>query len=232
MKSVFLYVAIVAVWGAVLVPMWLRRDADNTRSGIWLLGRRLTVDEDIAVAERSATGGDIESTPPASQTESDAEVRAEPQHERGDDSVPEPEPAGYLGDAHHRRPRGRRTRSRGAVMARRRRRTLGFGCLLAASIVTVIAGVGRWWFVLPPTGLFVGHLALLRAAAQMDAARRAERRAVIEAARAEASPYVAEAVRPEPEPVSDAEVIDLTEQRSTREVYDQYVDAGLRAVGD
>jgi len=29
-----------------------------------------------------------------------------------------------------------------------------------------------------------------------------------------------------------AEVIDLTEERSSREVYDQYVDAGLRAVGD
>lgn len=45
MSSAFLYLAIVAVWGIVLVPMWLRRDSDGDGRRR-LFGRRRTSADD------------------------------------------------------------------------------------------------------------------------------------------------------------------------------------------
>lgn len=228
MKSVFLYVAIVAVWGAVLVPMWLRRDADSARPGFWLLGRRSAADGHIpeAPAEPNSAAQPPPGDDDADPVEAESDTGPESDMEPGADTLSEP--------VRVRRPR--RTRSRGAVMARRRRRTLGLGCLLVAAVVTVLTGAARPWLTLPPLALFAGHLAMLRAAAQMDAERRATRRAAqarAHAARTEtARPYEPPAERTrDSADLDQAEIIDLTEQRSTREVYDQYLD-GLRAVGD
>ena len=72
----------------------------------------------------------------------------------------------------------RRRVSRGAVIARRRRRTLGLSLLTLTAVAVTAFQVAPWWFVVPPVVLLGGHLSLLRVAVSMDQARRAELRRV------------------------------------------------------
>src|SRR3954447_12508634 len=189
MSSAVLYLAIVAVWGIVLVPMWLRRDGD----GIGRLLHRRAVD---APEEFEATD-DVE-----------APVAEEPVR--------------------------RRRVTRGAVIARRRRRTLGLSLLTLTAVIVTVTQLTPWWFTLPPAVLLVGHLSLLRVAVRMDHARRVEARRAAAASRAARLRRAAEereaaeaAVAREAE--RTAEVIELPAW-AREEVYDQYTD--LRAVGD
>ncbi|MEU9016983.1 hypothetical protein [Actinomadura sp. NPDC048394] len=189
MSSAVLYLAIVAVWAIVLVPMWLRRDTEN--AGITrLLHKR------------------------ADELDGDEETTEAPQ-----DAEEEPQEADEPQEA----PRPRRPVTRGAVIARRRRRTSGLAALLVTAVALVASGVLPWWSVLPPTLLLAGHLTLLRVAVGMDAARR---RAAAEA-RAAARARAIEARRAEQE-AEPAEVIELV---TPEEVFDQYAD-DRRAVGE
>lgn len=206
MSSAVLYLAIVAVWGVVLVPMWLRRDGDG-------IGRLLHRRNEAISAE--PMDGDA---PPAP----DDDVVAEP----ADPAPSEREPAEFGQPV--RRPRV----TRGAVIARRRRRTLGLGLLTVTAIVVAAVQVAPWWFVLPPALLLCGHLSLLRVAVRMDHARRAElRRAAARRAehlRRAREEREAREAREAAEAARTAEVIELPGPEE--EVYDQYAD--LRAVGD
>jgi hypothetical protein len=193
MSSAVLYLAIVVVWGIVLVPMWLRRDGDGIGR---LLHRRGDADEPIPA------------TP-------------------DDDVVAFEETAEPLAPA-------RRSRvSRGAVIARRRRRTLGLSLLTLTAIIATAVQVAPWWFMIPPALLLTGHLSLLRVAVSMDHARRQQRRraAAIRAAqlRRAQEELEAEEAREAEETARSAEVIELPAW-AREEVYDQYTD--LRAVGD
>jgi hypothetical protein len=118
-------------------------------------------------------------------------------------------------------------------------------------VALTVAGIGLTflhlaaaWIIIPPMVLLAGYLLLLREAAHADAEAR-ERR---EAARAAAPPpEVAHEARPvpaQPAPATvsatgpatyetgpRAEVIDLSEHVGDQ-LYDQYADAKLRAVGD
>lgn len=199
MSSAVLYLAIVAVWGVVLVPMWLRRDGDG-------FGRLLH--------RRNEAG-------PADQL--DETVPSAP-----DDEVVIDEEQADLAEPVH-----RRRVTRGAVIARRRRRTLGLGLLTVTAVVVAAVGVAPWWFVFPPVMLLAGHLSLLRVAVRIDHARQAElRRAAAireeHLRRARAEQEAREARKAE-EAVRTAEVIELPGPPD-EEVYDQYTD--LRAVGD
>jgi hypothetical protein len=193
MSSAVLYLAIVVVWGIVLVPMWLRRDGDGIGR---LLHRRGDADE------------------PIPQTPDDDVVAFE-------------ETAEPLAPARRRRV------SRGAVIARRRRRTLGLSLLTVTAIIATAVQVAPWWFVIPPALLITGHLSLLRVAVSMDHARRQQRRraAAIRAAqlRRAQEEHEAEEARETEEAARSAEVIELPAW-AREEVYDQYTD--LRAVGD
>ncbi|MCW2886004.1 MAG: hypothetical protein JWL58_2866 [Streptosporangiaceae bacterium] len=194
MSSTLLYLAIVAVWAGVLVPMWLRREADAP--GFTRLLHR-----------RSGT-----------QEENPDDLAAEEQPSDEHDSPAydeEPAPA-------ERSPR--RRNSRAAVIARRRRRTCGLMLLVLAMAGIVTAGLAPWWAALPPLGLLGGHLSLLRVAAGMDAARRREAAlARLEARALEREMRMAEAAR-EAEETDQAEIIDLTARNRAGEVFDQYTD--------
>src|SRR5689334_11794859 len=106
MSSALLYLAIVAVWGVVLVPMWLRRDGSR------LLHRRAETDEQA----------DVLTEPPV------------------DDYAPFEKdivpagfvPEGFVPAGKARRPARRGRVTRAAVIARRRRRTLGVALLVLA----------------------------------------------------------------------------------------------------
>lgn len=125
-------------------------------------------------------------------------------------------------------PPSRERRSR--VIARRRRRTTALVLLTAGTAVAVALGLGPWWVTVPPVLLLGGHLVLLREAAKADAEQRA---AVLEARRRAAlrARRMAELQEQEErEAEREAEIIALRDRRN--QVYDQYADARLRAVGD
>jgi hypothetical protein len=103
--------------------------------------------------------------------------------------------------------------------------------LLTLSLASaVLAGtrMAAWWVIVPPSVMLVGYLLLLREAAKADAERRemaryrmAREASVASAATAAPAAHVASAAKivaflPPPE----------------EQIYDQYTDAKLRAVGD
>jgi hypothetical protein len=213
-SSAVLYLAIVAVWAVVLVPMWLRRDTDPARTGFsWLPHRR-------APALAPATAALAEEAP---QPYEDIGVT-------GDDLSDD-----LTGDEPARPARRRVGRGgRGAVIARRRRRTLGLSLLVLGCAAAVIAGLAPFWVALPAIGLLAGHLSLLRVAVAMDAVQREEaalaRAAVRAAARAEARAAQEAKARYD---AAQAEIIDLIARNRARDVFDQYAhERNLRAVGD
>lgn len=191
MTSSPLYLAIVAVWAVVLVPMLLRRDAADTT---W-------------IPRRETHGEDTET-----------EMYDEGLDER-DEAPDDTEP----GDTTETPPPRHAPVRRATVMARRRRRTSGLLLLLTLTAAAAISGIAQWWVIAPPTILFIGHCALLREAAKIDAERRIQARHRRAAARRAAAQRQAEAEH-------EAKVIELATRR--KGVYDQYADAQLRAAGD
>ncbi|MDS1270353.1 hypothetical protein RIF23_08605 [Lipingzhangella sp. LS1_29] len=218
-----LYLAIVLVWIIVLVPMLLRRDVADTAPR----GTRRPADHDTTADQAAIDPDDLPHDTDEPQDQPHPGEPPSPRHAPHTDDTPR---ADRTTPAQHRpRPasgnhRPRLTRAR--VIARRRRRTSGLTLLLLATIVAVTAGLGPWWVLVPPTVLLIGHLALLRTAAKLDAERR---RARIEQRRRRAR----ERARQQEEAAQaerEAEIIELAERRN--QVYDQYADAYLRAVGD
>ncbi|RFU43510.1 hypothetical protein DZF91_00765 [Actinomadura logoneensis] len=221
MSSAFLYLAIVAVWAVVLVPMWLRRDSEAT--GISRLlhkrpdedGVELDTDQ---VREHLPEDDELIDPEEPSSPQPDVTAGSEP----GDVEVAEP--------SVHRRP------GRAAVIARRRRRTVGLTLLVLTAVTVAAVGLAPWWITPPPVLLLVGHLTLLRVAVQMDQARA---RQEAEAARLEAERLATERAEAEiaqeiPEP--SAEVLEFV-GRPEDEVFDQYAEEApttedRRAVGE
>ncbi|MFC5181830.1 divisome protein SepX/GlpR [Actinomadura harenae] len=215
MSSTFLYLAIVAVWAVVLVPMWLRRDGEATGMPRRLLHKR--PDED---------GADLDGHDHVDEHEHPVEPRlpgieADVEVEHEIDAVDEPR----LEDeaSVQRRP------GRAAVIARRRRRTVGLILLVLTTVVVAAVGVAPWWITAPPVLLLAGHLTLLRVAVQMDQARAHEEaeaaRVLAETEQAEAEPAAtAEPETPEAAPLEpSAEVLEFV-GRPEDEVFDQYAD--------
>jgi hypothetical protein len=244
-SSAVLYLAIVALWAVVLVPMWLRRDNEAARPGLsWLPHRRAMMQPEYATAEHpvagSAAGSAAEEPATAEFAPPTAAVpltaarppTAEPGHgPDGDHSHGSGHGVGHRTPAFAPLVHGLgRRRSRGAVMARRRRRTWGLSLLVVVAAGCAFAGLVPYWSALPPIGLIAGHLSLLRVAAGMDAARRA---AIAQAAAAErAEAEAALAAQEAAAQAVQAEIIDLMARNRARPVFDQYAVEGLRVVGD
>jgi hypothetical protein len=143
---------------------------------------------------------------------------------------------------------------RRAQIVRGRRRMLWLLLVLTAvGIGLAYLQLAAWWVMIPPTVLLVGYLLLLREAAHADAEAR-ERRGAAAAqapahsvsepavhARSDAAPApapaAASAAGPSEGPLTveetgpRADIIDLSEHVGDQ-LYDQYADAKLRAVGD
>ncbi|MCD0447735.1 hypothetical protein LO762_00775 [Actinocorallia sp. API 0066] len=212
MSSTLLYLAIVAVWAVVLVPMWLHRDSDTPSGFTRLLARRPAAEYD------DYTFDDAETV--AAPTE---EIEDEVEVEDDDLDVPEPvrAPVRQPLTAGHRRAR------RSAVMARRRRNTTTLTLVAAVSAFASAFTAAPWWITVPPVLLLLAHFALLRAASRIDASRTAARRAAEAAAR--------RAAVPPPAPAPIAEILPFTTRPepvvARDEVFDQYADQP-RAVND
>lgn len=150
---------------------------------------------------------------------------------------------------------GRAESERRARMVRGRRRMLWMLVVLTVvAIGLAYLQLAAWWIGVPPAVLLTGYVLLLREAARADVEARDRRAAELAMAAAAvrrvedgergaqrgAEPVSAPAgqtpagyapVWPAHEPAAQAEIIDISEHVGDQ-LYDQYADAKLRAVGD
>lgn len=228
MSSVFLYVGIVAIWAFVLVPRWLHRHHAAQQA-----------EADGAYAPESQDYADYECEPQDEAAGYDgtqaeyaapllADTEAADAYAGQSESVPPSSaprsPSRRAGRAGSARPL---TRSK-VLQARRRLLTLLVLLAVAAGACTALK-LTSWWACLPPAGMLVMYLLLLRQTALADA-EQAHRRAAMEARQWAAYEREREATwQPDEEP--SAEIIDIS-ARVGDQLYDQYADATVRAVGD
>lgn len=125
---------------------------------------------------------------------------------------------------------------RRARMVRGRRRMLWL--LLVLTLVgagLAYLGLAAWWIMIPPTVLLCGYLLLLREAARADAEARERREMARPAGQARETAHHAKPAPATAEAASEtgphADIIDISEHVGDQ-LYDQYADAKLRAVGD
>ena len=204
MSSAILYLAIVAIWAGFLVPAWLRRPHAASEQG----SADLSAPQDLIETE------DVEVT----YHQAHADVAAA--------SVPEPDGL----------PASTEPSQSRKQMLRARRRMLTI--LVAITLVTcgfAYMGLVKWWISAPPAGMLALYVLLLREVAKADA-ELARKRAEWEQAQASAYERClrTEAERGVYEATVDnsgAQIIDIS-GRVSDELYDQYADAAVRAVGD
>jgi hypothetical protein len=207
LSSAILYAAIIAIWAGVLIPRWLKRSA-------------------IVFAETSDASDAFGEQPVA---EAPAEVVEEPPARRRPPGRGGGVPSDSADRAEAPQDPGRRR-----VLAARRR-LLGLLVLLAAA-AGALAGtrMAAWWVVVPPSVMLFGYLPLLRAASKVDAERRELAARYQAGPRADYSRDVGEPVMAVAHvtPVRLAVPAEIVDAMAEDEIYDQYTDAKLRAVGD
>ena len=245
MSSAILYVAIVVIWAGVLIPRWLRRDSSDTAAAA---AERAEAEAAAALefAAGSASTDSVDSgveptrvPGPGSRRRREAPQSVPDESVTGDALASGPLASGPLasgplasgplaGDPGHRR-----------VLAARRRLLIMLLALSVASGVLAETRMAAWWVIVPPSVMLLGYLLLLREAAKADAERRemaryrmdreaAERRS---APVAHVTPAVPVAAAPAPAPAPAAKIIAFLPPPE-EQIYDQYTDAKLRAVGD
>jgi hypothetical protein len=220
LSSAILYLAIVAIWAIVLVPRWLR---PPQASG--------TLESNLA---EPVAASSLENP---SEAEEDAD---------GGESLPAPGARAADGG----RARSPAAERRERVLQARRRMLVTLMGITAGAAVIALTHLAAPWVVVPPAVMLAGFVLLLREAARIDterawaAAWRDSRRTGTSVAAADgperqagpgSSPArVAETQTAVPSPqtaVPSAQVIDIL-ARIGDQLYDQYADAEVRAVGD
>jgi hypothetical protein len=211
LSSAILYVAIVVIWACVLIPRWLRRDSSAPATA----SAGAAQAEDQAVVDPAV---DKEPAPPPRRRREDApaarERRAPPVSAEDREAPVDPV---------HRR-----------VLSARRRLLLMLVVLGIASGVLAGVRMAAWWVIVPPSVMLLGYLLLLRAASKADAERRQMAR--YRQAHATRAPVrrAVPAAAGSAAPGAEAKIINIpaAPEPPEQEIYDQYADAKLRAVGD
>jgi hypothetical protein len=226
LSSAILYLAIVAIWAVVLVPRWLR---PPQASGTLQSNLAEPVDagprEDLAGEEEDGAEGS-----PGHGYQVTAAGLAGP---GGPTWVPE-RGAGRAGRDSQLSPGPGRERAGGSAGPRgaerragilqARRRTLTTLIVLTAGAVAIaVAHLAASWVVIPPMVMLAGFVLLLREAARIDTER-------ARAATSQHSPGTDAGVRAQAG-TPGAKIIDIS-ARVSDQLYDQYADAEVRAVGD
>ena len=205
MSSAILYLAIVGIWALVLVPRWLR---PSRSSG--------TLESNLAEPVYATPQEEVAEA--AEDEDSEEDVPSD----RGDQSPAGPSAA------------DRRAR----VLQARRRILVTLIVLTAGAAAIAAVHLAAKWVVIPPALMLAGFVLLLRAAARIDteraqaAATRHGRSAAAPARagtgdeRQHAGPADRERVE-----TPGAKIIDIS-ARVGDQLYDQYADAEVRAVGD
>ena len=231
MSSAILYLAIVAIWAVVLVPRWLRpphvsQPLESNLAEPVEAGRNA----DLAWAEDGRDGSDAV----------------------GPTGAADPTGAGDSGGTDGTRGGGRAAAGsaaaeRRARMLQARRRTLiTLMVLTAGAVVIAVTHLAAAWVIIPPVAMLAVFVRLLREASRIDterarAAAARQRSGSVVRAQAGAVPGAgAGAVHAQTQQAGladhtqpdgpDAEVIDISAR--VDQLYDQYADAEVRAVGD
>ncbi|MGH3303492.1 MAG: divisome protein SepX/GlpR [Streptosporangiaceae bacterium] len=204
MSSVILYVAIVAIWAFVLVPRWLRRHHAQPRS---VPDGDVASDAAAETHEGAKDGAVGYADYPADEAQPDIHA------------VPVGRPATMTA----------RSLPRSRMLQARRRLLTMLVLLTAAAGAAMAARLIPLWTCVAPAGVLVCYFLLLRAAARADAehayrvaASYAHQARIQAAARRRAAAAAA---------APDAQIIDIS-SRVGDQLYDQYADATVRAVGD
>jgi hypothetical protein len=209
LSSAILYLAIVGIWALVLVPRWLR---PSRSSG--------TLESNLAEPVYATPQEDT------AETAEDEDGEEDISGDRGDQS-----PAG---------PSAAERRAR--VLQARRRMLVTLIVLTAGAAAIAAVHLAAKWVVIPPALMLAGFVLLLRAAARIDTerARAASSRhgraagARIPAGAGEAGRDQHQAAGPADggqAEIPGAKIIDIS-ARVGDQLYDQYADAEVRAVGD
>jgi len=223
MSSVFLYVGIVVIWLFVLVPRWVRRHHTGAQLDQGAAESPYEQDREDLLDEED----DDWAAPDEAAPDERAEVRRSADAAAGPPAGPSPA----------RRSAAPRPLTRSRVLMARRRLLVLLLLLAAAAGACAYLKITSWWTCIPPAGMLGMYLLVLREAAVADAEQARERaaaewRAEVARERAwaaeEAAVAETEYVQYEQQP---AEVIDISE-RVADQLYDQYADATMRAVGD
>jgi hypothetical protein len=219
LSSAILYLAIVAIWAVALVPRWLRRPHASQ-----------TLESNLAEPVDVGRHTDVAST-----------------EEVEDGSASTSRADGFGGSDHAGRPAAaagppsaeRRTRT----LRARRRTLLTLIVLTAGAVAIAVAHLAAAWVIIPPAAMLAIFIRLLREAAHADTERaRAvaarHRSRTVAPAQAGAGSVAGDAGTQQAGPADStpagepgAEVIDIS-ARVGDQLYDQYADAEVRAVGD
>lgn len=229
MSGTILYLAIVAIWVCVLVPRWVRRPhsvASNSPDAV-LIGDPAGADDELADAQADigtdAAAAEMSAAVAGASRWLIAGLRMPAR--RSPDGLQAPESAEAQPMTSARPPL-----SRSRILQARRRLLTMLLALAAVAAACTAAGVAQWWICVPPAGMLGMYVLLLHDVALADAEnnrRRQEQEAIqTQAARQRARAAWAARV---PEPT--AEIIDIS-GRVSDQLYDQYADATVRAVGD
>jgi hypothetical protein len=228
LSSAILYLAIVAIWAGVLVPRWLRpaqvvaRATDNRQRE----GTR---------GHGEARGEDTGTPWPDSDSDTEPIPTVRPEH---DHLVERAGRAGRTGRF--------RQSQRGMILQARRRMFVMITILTAGAVGMAATHMAASWVIVPPGMMLGGFMLVLREAARSDSARArrlaataragagragAERTVRQDAVEVVVAAEATPAPVAEPEPTWSAEIIDIS-ARLGDQLYDQYADAAVRAVGD
>jgi hypothetical protein len=219
-STTILYLAIVAIWAGFLVPAWIRRPHGAEAEDDF--GEFDVDDADVGV-DAEAVDEDAEARVGAEAVDEDVTSVAVPAEdewakaERDADAASLPAP-----------PQSRQQ------MLRARRRVLA--TLLAVTLgaaACVARGLVPWWTAMPPMVMLVLYVLLLRevAKAEADAVGRRRGDLAAQAGRAVGQQRRGSAGWAAAGAEQIAEVIDIS-RRVGDQLYDQYADAAVRAVGD
>ena len=205
MSSAILYLAIVGIWALVLVPRWLR---PSRSSG--------TLESNLAEPVYATAQEDV------AEAAEDQDSEEDTPGDRGSQSPAAPPAA----------------ERRARVLQARRRMLVTLIVLTAGAAAIAAVHLAAYWVMIPPALMLAGFALLLRAAARIDTERAraaASRHGHTAAARAQAGTgdrreHTDPADRDRTE-TPGAKIIDIS-SRVGDQLYDQYADAEVRAVGD
>jgi hypothetical protein len=220
-SSSLLYLAIVAVWAFVLVPRWLRRHhAQPQAQPESRVEADVEVDVEFAAEYAPGPQDDYTDVQDADARSYSAEAQEMSYAVDVDVEVSQLAPT----DRNARAPV-----SRSRVLQARRRLLTMLLLLTAVAVACTMLKLTSWWVGIPPAAMLGIYLLLLREAALADA-EQARRRAELES-RLWAARQRAYAAAMERDAEHSAQIIDIS-ARVGDQLYDQYADATVRAVGD
>ena len=235
MSGAFLYVGIVAIWAFVLVPRWLRRSHVQSQAVTELVTGNQAAEvyggyEESGYGNDGRFAGYSENWRPAPDVRlAGADQRSEGAEATWNDQPGWDGQSGWDSEGETVVGHSGAGVSRAKVLRARRRLLLMLLLLTAAAGACTALKLTSWWACVPPAGLLGMYLLLLRETALADA-EQARRRAALEL-RAQAARQRAQEVWEAREQERSAQIIDIS-ARVGDQLYDQYADATIRAVGD